>query len=62
MGDKYVVLGGNPYPGSDEGTKTVVEYSQFGFVKYWTSMINARSQHACSKFVRDDGHTVSHSF
>ena len=58
-----VVTGGNPSSeGSYDGTKTVIEYSQFGFVKYWTSMKTARRQHACSKFVKDDGHTVSHSF
>ena len=63
IGDKFVVTGGNPSTeGTSDGTKTVSEYSQLGFVKYLTSMQTARRQHACSKFVKDDGNTVSHLF
>ena len=58
MGDKYIVTGGM------NGTKwnvvdTVAEYSQSGFVKYLTPMNMARRSHACSKFVTENGDTVS---
>ena len=39
--------------------KTVAEYSQSGFVKYLTPMNTARKGHACSKFVTENGDTVS---
>ena len=39
--------------------KTVAEYSQSGFVKYLTPMNTARMGHACSKFVTENGDTVS---
>ena len=58
IGDKYIVTGGM------NGTKfaavdTVAEYSQSGFVKYLTPMNTARRSHACTKFVTDNGETVS---
>ena len=51
-GEKFVVTGGS-------NVKTVAEYSQSGFVKYLTPMNTARKGHACSKFVTEDGDTVS---
>ena len=56
-----MVIGGKIDADSSYGTKTVTEYSQFGFVKYWTPMNTARRQHACSKFAKDNGDTVCHN-
>ena len=61
IGDKYVVTGGRN--GSRLASiSTVAEYSQSGFVKYLTPMNTPRRSHACSKFVTDNGDTVSLSF
>ena len=61
IGDKYVVTGGRN-PSRYAGISTVAEYSQSGFVKYLTPMNEPRRSHACSKFVTDNGDTVSLSF
>ena len=61
MGDKYIVTGGVDVVGGDN-LRTVAEYSQSGFVKYLTPMNEPRWGHACSKFVTDNGDTVSLSF
>ena len=58
IGDKYVVTGGRN-PSRYAGISTVAEYSQSGFVKYLTPMNEPRWGHACSKFVTDNGDTVS---
>ena len=57
IGDNYVVTGGG-----NAAISTVAEYSQSGFVKYLTPMNEPRRGHACSKFVTDNGDTVSLSF
>ena len=66
IGDKYVVTGGlnvSNWPSNRfAGISTVAEYSQSGFVKYLTPMNEPRRSHACSKFVTDNGDTVSLSF
>ena len=59
IGDKYVVTGGMNVSNWFYGISTVAEYSQSGFVKYLTPMNERRSRHACSKFVTDNGDTVS---
>ena len=59
IGDKYVVTGGMNVSNWFYGISTVAEYSQSGFVKYLTPMNKPRRSHACSKFVTDNGDTVS---
>ena len=59
IGDKYVVTGGMNVSNLHAGISTVAEYSQSGFVKYLTPMNTPRRSHACSKFVTDNGDTVS---
>ena len=58
MDDKFVVTGG-----SDQylsmASKKVAEYTEAGAVSYMPNMKTARYGHACSKFVNDDGDTVS---
>ena len=58
MGDKYIVTGGVDVVGGGN-LRTVAEYSQSGFVKYLTPMNSNRRSHACSKFVTENGDTVS---
>ena len=58
MGDKYIVTGGVDVVGGDN-LRTVAEYSQSGFVKYLTPMNSNHRSHACSKFVTENGDTVS---
>ena len=63
IGDRYVVTGGKGVAGGPtDGISTVAEYSQSGFFKYLTPMNEPRRRHACSKFVTDNGDTVSLSF
>ena len=62
IGDKYIVTGGMNVSNWYYGINTVAEYSQSGFVKYLTPMNTPRRSHACSKFVTEDGDTVSQSF
>ena len=51
--DKLVVTGG-------QLSKTkVTEYTEDGAVTYLPSLKTGRYAHACSKFVTDDGYTVS---
>ena len=59
IGGKYVVTGGANVSNLPAGIRTVAEYSQSGFVKYLTPMNTARRSHACTKFVTDNGETVS---
>ena len=63
IGDKYVVTGGLNHTNWPSyrfaGISTVAEYSQSGFVKYLTPMNSNHRSHACSKFVTENGDTVS---
>ena len=61
IGDKYIVTGGMNGSKFWTAINTVAEYSQSGFVKYLTPMNTPRRSHACSKFVTDNGDTVSQS-
>ena len=49
----YVVTGGL------SEKKKVAEYTEDGTVTYLASLNFGRYNHACSKFVNDNGHTVS---
>ena len=53
--DKFVVTGGQH---THSRTK-VAEYTETGAVTYMPDLKNGRWFHACSKFVNDDGVTVS---
>ena len=53
MDDKFVVTGG------EYSEKKVAEFTEAGAVKYMRNLKTGRSYHACSKFVNDDGDTVS---
>ena len=53
MDDKFVVTGGKL-----SRTK-VLEYTETGAVTYMPPLKTGRYSHACSKFVNDDGVTVS---
>ena len=52
-----MVTGGLPPQGS--ASSKVREYTEAGEVTYLASLKTGRSAHACSKFVNDDGDTVS---
>ena len=61
LGDSYVVSGG-----ADTSVhrlalqiQTVVQYSIQGKVTYLAKMNTGRYSHACSKYVNDNGETVS---
>ena len=56
MDDKFVVTGGQGHWGAE---KRVAEFTEAGAVKYLKNLKTGRSSHACSKFVNDDGDTVS---
>ena len=62
IGDKFVVTGGRNVSNGHAGINTVAEYSQAGFVRYLPPMNTPRRSHACSKYVTDNGETVSQSF
>ena len=51
--DKFVVTGGYTRQ------TTVAEFTEAGAVTYLPSLKTGRWYHACSKFVTDDGDTVS---
>ena len=51
--DKFVVTGGY------RSLTTVAEFTEAGAVTYLPSLKTGRWNHACSKFVNDDGYTVS---
>ena len=53
MDDKFVVTGGKL------SAKKVAEFTEAGAVKYMRNLKTGRAWHACSKFVNDDGDTVS---
>ena len=53
LDDKFVVTGGL------YSKKKVAQYTEAGAVSYLTSLKTARYDHACSKFVNEDGDTVS---
>ena len=53
MDDKFVVTGGL------YSEKKVAEFTEAGAVKYMRNLKTGRYYHACSKFVNDDGDTVS---
>ena len=53
MGDKFVVTGGR------YSFKKVAEFTEAGAVTYLRNLKTGRAWHACSKFVNDDGDTVS---
>ena len=53
MDDKFVVTGG------EYSKKKVAEFTEAGAVSYMRNLITGRYWHACSKFVNDDGDTVS---
>ena len=53
MDDKFVVTGGR------YKRKKVSEFTEAGVVTYMRNLKTGRSYHACSKFVNDDGDTVS---
>ena len=54
---KFVVTGGVQRP--DSATSKVREYTEAGDVTNLRSLNTGRYAHACSKFVNDDGDTVS---
>ena len=60
--DKFVVTGGMNVSKKGAGITTVAQYSQSGFEKYLAPMKTARRSHACSKFVTENGDTVSLRF
>ena len=51
--NKFVVTGGYARQ------TTVAEFTEAGAVTYLPSLKTGRYAHACSKFVTDDGYTVS---
>ena len=51
--NKFVVTGGYARQ------TTVAEFTEAGAVTYLPSLKTGRYNHACSKFVNDDGYTVS---
>ena len=53
LDDKFVVTGGK-----FSNTK-VAQYTEAGAVTYLPSLKTERYDHACSKFVNEDGDTVS---
>ena len=53
MDDKLVVTGGS------YSLKKVAKFTEAGAVKYMRNLKTGRYFHACSKFVNDDGDTVS---
>ena len=53
MDDKFVVTGG--YYSKEK----VAEFTEAGAVRYMRNLKTGRYRHACSKFVNDDGDTVS---
>ena len=53
LGDYFVVTGGF------DGKDTVAQYSETGFEKYLAKLNQGRHHHACSKFVDENGKTVS---
>ena len=53
MDDKFVVTGGQ------YSRKKVAVFTEAGAVTYLRNLKTARYMHACSKFVNDDGDTVS---
>ena len=58
LGDSFVVTGG-----IDGSTwNTVAEYTPTGEVTYLAALIQGRYNHACSKFIDDNGRTVSLKF
>ena len=60
VGGKFVVTGGGQWlQGSSQATTRVLEYTEDGTVTYLASLNTGRYHHACSKFVNDNGDTVS---
>ena len=53
LDDKFVVTGGYARQ------TTVAEFTEAGAVTYLPSLKTERYDHACSKFVNEDGDTVS---
>ena len=53
MDDKFVVTGGR------YSKEKVAEFTEAGAVTYMRNLKTGRYHHACSKFVNDDGDTVS---
>ena len=53
MDDKIVVTGGY------NSEEKVAEFTEAGAVSYLRNLKTGRYWHACSKFVNDDGDTVS---
>ena len=53
MDDKFVVTGGI------NSKEKVAEFTEAGAVTYMRNLKTGRYFHACSKFVNDDGDTVS---
>ena len=51
--EKFVVTGGYNKP------RTVTQFTEAGEVRYLARLNQGRHSHACSKFVGDDGETVS---
>ena len=61
MDDKFVVTGGckRSWGKICPASKKVAKYTEAGEVTFMPSMKSERYRHACSKFVNDDGDTVS---
>ena len=59
LGDSYVVSGGHDRSVHRAALQTVVQYSIQGKVTYLAKMNTGRYAHACSKYVNDNGETVS---
>ena len=53
MDDLFFVTGGKSHG------KTVIGYTEAGVGSYLPNLRTGRYDHACSKFVTDDGETVS---
>ena len=56
LGTSYVVTGGSYI------WQRVTQYSQTGEMTELPSMITSRADHACSKFVNDEGVLVSYKY
>ena len=60
MDDKFVVTGGSrSRKMRSRSIKKVAEFTEAGAVTYMRNLKTGRYHHACSKFVNDDGDTVS---
>ena len=59
VGDKFIITGGYDLSVTDGAFNTVARISQSGEVEYLATMNVRRRNHACSKFIKDNGDMVS---